>query len=406
MPRIVTVILLWAAAAQAQTTAGFTLRDAISAALSHHPEMEAFQQRTSAAEGYLQQAALKPNLRLFMQSENTRFWGLPKFSYADATDNWFYFGHRLETAGKRKLRVEVAQTGVNQSNLDRQLFARQLSLRVAMAYWAASGASRSAELARDQAANFVQLVEDNRRRVVEGMLPEADLMRSEIELQRLLAVVDQADADATRSNLQLLREMGEGEAHAIQMADPIEDVPEITPPDPQQVTRRIEWKLAEEGMRRSEANQRLQKAYTQPDIEMLYGYKRTAGFDTLMGGVQIELPLRNRNQGAITAAFAETRAVQAQQRSLRIQIASEIQSAWNDFRTRRGVLETKLLPAQRAAAENADLQRKAYTEGGIDLLRVIDAERLLLDIRTQVVRAQVELRQAQASLSFATGEEP
>jgi hypothetical protein len=39
-----------------------------------------------------------------------------------------------------------------------------------------------------------------------------------------------------------------------------------------------------------------------PDPEFLAGYKRTGGFDTVIVGVQINLPFRNRNQGSIAAA--------------------------------------------------------------------------------------------------------
>jgi cobalt-zinc-cadmium efflux system outer membrane protein len=139
---------------------------------------------------------------------------------------------------------------------------------------------------------------------------------------------------------------------------------------------------------------------------LLYGYKRTAGFDTILGGLVMDLPFRNRNQGNIAAAIADSRALQAQQRALRIQLEAELNTALNDTRIRRQLLDQTLLPAQRDTEEVLGLARRAYLEGGIDLLRLIDAERVYFETRMQVVRTQTELRQAEASLAFAVGEEP
>jgi outer membrane protein, heavy metal efflux system len=49
----------------------------------------------------------------------------------------------------------------------------------------------------------------------------------------------------------------------------------------------------------------LQRANGRPDLEALFEYKRNAGFDTAIAGLQINLPFFDRNQGATAAAEAQ-----------------------------------------------------------------------------------------------------
>ena len=173
-----------------------TVEAAVEQALRQQPVREVFAQRVQAGQQLGLQAGLKPNPRLYLQSENTRFWSQPSFSYPGASDNFLYLTQPVESGGKRERRMELAAENVERSRLDAELFDRQLALRVRVAYWTAAGAARSAELVRAQADSFRALVENNRLRARVGIIPEADVLRSEVELQRLVAMQRQAEADA------------------------------------------------------------------------------------------------------------------------------------------------------------------------------------------------------------------
>lgn len=378
---------------------------AVALALASHPVVEAQGERVAAAEGARLQANLKPNFTLYLQSENTRFWGQPKFNYADASDNWIYLGQTIQTAHKRERREALARTQVERARLDRDLTTRQIALRVSHAYWAAAGATRLTALAHEQAAGFQELVDNNRARVKEGVLPGVDLIRSEVELRRLQAAAVQMQLDVVRTRVALFREMAVEDGGA-RLSDSLEARRDFATTSIDQVEKRIEWRQAEQNVRIGGANIQLQQAQARPDPMLLYGYKRTFGFDTLLGGMIVDLPFRNRNQGGIAAAIAEQRAAQSQQRAWRVQLEADLNTAINDTAARRKLLDETLLPAQRDTEEVLGLVRRAYLEGGIDLLRLIDAERIYFETRMQVVRTQTELRQAEASLAFALGEEP
>lgn len=66
-------------------------------------------------------------------------------------------------------------------------------------------------------------------------------------------------------------------------------------------------------MQEAQAKSRLQDVSARPDLTVLYGYKRTqlvdatSGVNTATAGLQITLPITDRNQGNRAAASAEVR---------------------------------------------------------------------------------------------------
>jgi hypothetical protein len=130
----------------------------------------------------------------------------------------------------------------------------------------------------------------------------------------------------------------------------------------------------------------LERANAVPTADIVYGYKRTGGWNTLIWGVQIDLPFRNRNEGAIGAASADVRSSESQTRVLAAQIEAERQTAQADYVARRQLAQQLIPSIRNGALETLRLAREAYALGGIDLLRLIDAERVYLESEAQYSR--------------------
>ena len=136
----------------------------------------------------------------------------------------------------------------------------------------------------------------------------------------------------------------------------------------------------------------------------MFGYKRTAGYDTLLAGFQINLPIRNRNQGRIAGAVAEIRLAEQDARAVdKLQIAADVAAAWSEADAKRKLLTEVLAPMRDRAQEIAHIAQAAYREGGTDLLRLIDAERSRLEAVTTYYRALAEYQQAVTNLQIVTG---
>jgi outer membrane protein, heavy metal efflux system len=63
-------------------------------------------------------------------------------------------------------------------------------------------------------------------------------------------------------------------------------------------------------------------------------------------------------------------------------------------------------PLRDQAVEISDISRAAYREGGLDLLRLLDAERLRVDAQISLVRALNEFHRSVTALERAEGVQP
>lgn len=384
-----------------------SLREAVSTALKEHPLLEAGRERIAVSEGFRRQAGLMPNPRLVLQSENTRFTGSPSFSYAGDADTYAYLTQMFETAGKRASRVSLAAEGVRRATLERELTERQIAFRVQQAYWLAAGAHEARLLLEENVKNFQRIVEYHEARVKEGAMAEADLLRVRLEGERLAVDLNNATLDAERARIQLYREMGQTSFPAVRFTDPLEPVPEPPAVDLEQANnRRVEMRLARQLVDQARSNLRLQQSTARPNVEMLFGYKRTSGYDTMVGGFQMDLPFRNRNQGNIAAAMSDIRAAEASLAATEALVRAEVSAAQREVEIRGRQIGDPIKTMRRQADETARIAEAAYREGGTDLLRLLDAQRLRIEIQLFYYRALADYRQSLAALENALGVMP
>lgn len=406
MKRIWLLIVLFAAAAPAQTK--LTLQEAVQRALSEHPLLKAGEQRIAVAHGERKQAGLSPNPQLVLQQENLRFSGSPAFPYWTETDTFAFLRQNFETKGKRQRRVEAASTAVTRAELERQLLARHIAANVKRAYWAAAGARRIHELLLEAAKNFLLIVEYHEIRVKEGAMAEADLLRIRLESERLTLAATHAALRAEQETINLYREMGEGDFPVAVVFDSLQEPgTEVSQADPQRALEdRTEMKLARLAVEQAQAGLRLEQAYSRPNVEGVLGYKRTTGLNTLMAGLQFDLPFRNRNQGRIAAASAQIAAARSELASTTAVVRAEVAIAENDYQVRRRQILESLRPMLKQATESSEIAQAAYREGGWDLLRLLDAERLRIETQSLYYQALSEYQQSIAALDTALGVEP
>jgi outer membrane protein TolC len=387
--------------------ARLTLADAVSDALAGNPQLSAAAARVGVAEGQRHQAGLGPNPRLILQSENTRINGSPPFSYPRDADSYAFIAQTIETGGKRQRRVELATESVRRSGLEQQLQRQQIISRVSIAYWTAAGAARNRDLLLQETTNFERVVQFHRDRVREGAAPEVDLLRVEVERDRLSALARSAALEAERARIALFREMGKTQFPPVEFADalePVSPVPAFTVDEA--LERRPEMRISRAAVEQARANLRLQQANARTDPDAQIGYKRTSGFNTLYAAVQIPLPIRNKNQGQIEAAVAETKVAESSLAAEAALVRSEFETAMNDYESRKKLLEETLRPMRDRADEVYRILDAAYREGGSDILRLLDAERTKIETQLAYTRSLTELQQSAVAIATAQGNLP
>jgi cobalt-zinc-cadmium efflux system outer membrane protein len=173
------------------------------------------------------------------------------------------------------------------------------------------------------------------------------------------------------------------------------DVPSLD-----ELTDRIEshpevqrW-VAETERRRSAVE--LERAQAVPDVNAGLGIRYVNEIDdaALVGGVSVPLPLFDRNQGGILAArlraaqaLDEGRASQRELATRLVREHSRLTAAFHEAQS----IDSALLPAARDAY---DATRRAYDEGKLPYLDVLDAQRTLFDTEAQRLEALAEYHSA------------
>lgn len=403
------LIALLAAPAMLAAQERLSVVQALEKAFATHPLLAEARQRIAVAEGARRQAGLAPNPRLVLQSENARIpVNSSPFVFARDTDNFAMVSQTFEWGGKRTRRVEAAAAGIERARHEFEALRLQIALRVRRAYWEAAGTARIHDLLLENVRTFQQIVDYHEVRVKEGAMAEGDLLRVRLEADRFALQANLARLDAERARIRLFQEMGQAEFPKVTYADPLEiSEDRLILADPEKaLSQRPEVAAALAQLEQARAALRLAQAEVRPSYDALFGYKRATGFDTVVGGIEIGLPLRNRNQGNIESASAEIRAAEANLAAVRALVRAEVEAASVEYGIRRRQVTEFLARFREQAGETSRIAQAAYRLGGADLLRLLDAERVRIEIELVNYRALMEYRQSIAALETAMGVQP
>ncbi len=395
------LVLILAIPAVAQTP--LTLDEAVRIALERRPELKAAEARVSAAQGLKSQAGLLPNPRFIFQAENLR---ASNFDYGNDADSFAYFSQVIETSGRRGNRIAVGEANIGRSRLEEEQVRREIGFRVREAYWLALGVQFARELYEQNDRYFKQVVEYHEARLKEGKIAEVDVLRVRLQAEQIRAALENARLDVDKAQLLLAREMGVITAGPWQLTEHFDQLEELRTTKGSVPSTLVEARLAAQELAAARANLGLERAAGRPDLDAIFGYKRTAGLNTAVAGLQLNLPIFNRNQGASAAAQAETLAAQRTLEATNARLESEATLARKEYEARLRQARDIFTPLHQQADQISDISRSAYREEGLDLLRLLDAERFRVEAQLAWLRALTDYHKSVVNLERAEGVEP
>jgi len=387
--------------AVAQTT--LTLDEAVRTALERRPELKAAEARVSAAQGLKNQAGLFPNPRLIFQAENLRG---SNFDYNSDADSFAYFSQVIETSGRRGNRIAVGEANVGRSRLEEEQLRREIGFRVREAYWLALGVQFARDLYEQNDRYFKQVVEYHEARLKEGKIAEVDVLRVRLQAEQIHAALENARLDVDKAQLLLAREMGLVTSAPWRLTERFDELEEPRIVKGSVPSTLVESRLAAQELAVARANLGLERAAGRPDLEAIFGYKRTAGLNTAIAGLQLNLPMFDRNQGARAAAQAETLAAQRTLEATNARLDFEAALARKEYEARLRQARDIFAPLHQQGDQISDISRAAYREGGLDLLRLLDAERFRVEAQLAWLRALTDYHKSVVNLERAEGVEP
>jgi cobalt-zinc-cadmium efflux system outer membrane protein len=387
-----------------------SLQDAVTTALGSRSSLNAEAERISSAQGREKQAALIPNPTFQFENQNLR----PGQTYTRDVDTYAFLTQPLDILGKRKQRIDSAAKEVSSVQAQYELARREVMQSVKQSYWAARGAQATRDLLKATVDNFQRITEYYSAQLSVGAIPEQDFLRIRLEGERLKISYNLAVIVATRARVQLQREMGQTDFPELVLTEPIDaNKDPISPMDVQRVlAQRVEMRVARAALEEAQAKAKLESVSARPDLNILYGYKRTQlpdstiGVNTAQAGLQITLPITDRNQGNRAAATAEVGRQQQLLAAAQASVLADYYGALQEYQLRRNEVVDTLQPLQEHGKEISDIAEAAFAQGDTDLLRLLDAERAQLDAQLAYVQGMIEYQQSVVNLEAAEGVAP
>jgi outer membrane protein, heavy metal efflux system len=405
------ILLAGVVTAAAEIPAELTLSQAVDLALAQNASLAAASAGVASTMHLERQAGYRPNPAFALQSENWRWTGEPPFKAGQDLDIYAYFSQPIEMGGKRSRRVQLAQQDTQIAELERKATEWRIRQNVRHVYLKALLAQTQLELIAENNRNFQQVIEFNRIRVEQGATAEADLIRVKLEGDRLKVAEDIAALELDQARMELIRGMGlTAPVSLFRLVPPPEASPEDTVPALPELlqlahSNRIEVQLAQAAVERARTHLNLQESLAKPDVNAVFGYKRVSGYDTLLAGMMVPLPIFNRNTGNIASSTSEIERTQSQRQAVLAQVDADVAGALAGLQKRQLMLHSMQKGMLDRAEQSAQIALAAYQEGGSDLLRLLDAQRVRNEARLLYMQTRMEFRLSQVELESAVGTE-
>ena len=382
-----------------------TLQQALELALNNSPHLAATAWAVRSAEARAFQAGLPPNPKF--QAEIEEFGGSDELRSFDAAEYTLILGQSIELGGKRKKRAHVAALERNLAGWDYESRRLDLLRDVRQAFTDVLAAQEGLSLTEDLFILAEELLQTVEKRVEAGAASSVEKMKAEIELFSLRIELEQQKRNLGAARKRLAALWGSTSTPftlAVGDMELLSSVPSekklvdhiASNPD-------IARSLVE--LEQREAALKLEQASRMPDVTLIGGLKWLNGIDdqAFVAGVDVPLPLYDRNQGGIREAQYEVAKAREMSRATKLTLESSLVSAHQQLlNAYRGALTLKneLLPRARESFEKTN---EGYQQGRFRYLDVLDAQRTLFEAKGQYIETLANYHKAVALIESLLG---
>lgn len=386
-----------------------SLETATEILMASNPTLLRERQNIAAARGGLITAQKRPNPEFQLSSESYPLFESNPGSFINNSETVLEVSQTIETAGKRRKRTATAVQDVRVSEASLEDTIRQLKLELKNRYFSVGLAKAQYGLAQQILSEYDNLIKVNEARYKQGEVSGFEFSRLETERLRFFNDVLDSELQLKNAKVALLEMLGgDPGATDFDVTDDLKAVPPaISLGDIQQqaLQTRADLIAQRERVERGSRELNLQKSEAVPNITPSFGYKRDFNQNTVAFGVNIPLPLFNRNQGGIAQAGALLQQQRYEQARVELEVKRDVQQAFNSVQTqnqRVQALERTYVPSAKRAR---DISESSYRLGALELIGFLDVQRAYREALRNYNQALFDQRAAISLLEAALGKD-
>jgi cobalt-zinc-cadmium efflux system outer membrane protein len=392
---------------------GKTANEMVAAALENHGEIAALRKEAEAAEALIKQARLRPNPSLELG-------GTRQIGGAD-NSQMIQGSVPLELGGRRAARIRVAERELEIRRLAVSERERQVAAEVRAKFGEALANALRLKFAEEMVVLRTEHYKIVAATVAEGRRPPLEQNMETVELNRLRAMQEMADGKTEIAYLELRNLAGFEPQTPLRLKGNFENLLDTLPPAAEAAQGALRARPDLQGARAVEllAAARIEQARSEGriDADVSLGYQRMRSGFPLQGideggnlrmidstfnfftfGVTLNLPVRNRNQGAIEAAVFEEEAARRRREFGELTVRREVFAAYARFQAAARAMEIYRVGVREQAAANLRVVRQTYELGSKTLLDYIAEHHRFIEIENGFIDAQLETYSARIEI--------
>jgi cobalt-zinc-cadmium efflux system outer membrane protein len=363
-----------------------TLSGALQRVFELNPELATLELEIQAALARMLQAGARPNPELSAEIQN-----LPAIGSNDlfrTTEATVLVSQRLETGGKRGLRVGAVRGEKDIAGRNLELARAELEARTRQAFFEVLANQQRLVNSREMkrlASQSHSVVLD---RVAAGKASPVEQTRSIVALAAAQLEEAKQETELAASKDRLAALWG-GDSRDIGLAEGVFQIPPMSPASGICIASSPDLSLSDAVVESRHAELALEQAMKKPDLTLTAGYRRSNPemYHAWIAGISIPLPFFDKRRGAIAEARIRLEKASAEKRSVERHLRASLAQARHDYEKAALESTSLLKSALPAAAEVLTATAEGYRLGKFEYLSVIDAQRTHAELQRQYIEA-------------------
>lgn len=376
-----------------------SLAETLSLTLLNNPELNSFSYDMRASEARILQAGFIPNPALDEETENL---GAPIFMQTT-----LLLSQLIELGGKRKARLQFAQSEKDRVALDYEVRKRQLFVATTLLFIEVLVNQQKIAFLEENLKvlqGFASLVE---KRVKAGKASVIEESNFTVLLTTALIDLKTAQNELKNSKNRLSAQWNETNNDAFVAVGNLESIPEVISLEemgsfieqhPQ--VQRLDF---EDTLRESRVAVEKSKAY--PDVNLRVGPRYLEEAHRWVGvvGFYLPLPLIDRNQGRIWESYENWDKLEKEREVLATNLITELNNSYSTLQTlfsELSLYKNTVLPAAQRAY---DFSHKGYELARYNYLELLETQRSYRSSKIRYLQALGDYHKSLAILEGLTG---